>query len=157
MKTLHRLGDGSAMVRVTRGAGRLLGVAVIVAAMALGAKTLDAQAMVGIATVVYCVTDDGAPPVDTVQTAMYHLGESGLELFATGKTDASGCGMFDNLPFGRPYVITAWTVDGLLVGNSEWIYDDPMRAAPRIELTAPGDDQRVWLETFAAQGFGHLQ
>lgn len=123
---------------------RLFAVALAIVAMAaFGMRLNDSNAAATVGAVAYCVTTDDSPASAGLQTGLYTFGSSQLNRYAAGATDHNGCGVFNYVPIGQIFFISAWSDDGTQVGNSQWFEVDAMTVAPTVQLDTPGFYNRL--------------
>lgn len=149
---------GSPRRRSPRGAIRLFGtVLAIMAMVAFGSRQLHPSAAASIGAVAYCVTSDGAPAGAGLHTALYTTGDVTLQLYDTGRTDFSGCGVFNYVPAGQSFFVAAWSDDGERAGISTWFRSDAMVVVPPFELNAQTSPHDEWMSVFQAQAYVHAE
>ena len=125
---------------------RLFAAVLAIAAMvAFGMRLNDSHAAATVGSVAYCVTTDGSPASAGLETGLYTFGASQLSRYTAGATDHNGCGVFNYVPIGQIFFISAWSDDGAQIGNSEWFEVDAMTIAPTVQLDTPGFYNRLAL------------
>lgn len=119
---------------------------IVAAALAFTMRPVhQSSASANIGAVAYCVTSDGSPAQSGLHTALYTAGTTGLELYDAGSTDHNGCGVFNYVPVDEIFFVTAWSSDGVQVGNSSWFESGAMVVAPTVQLDTPGFYNRLAL------------
>lgn len=118
--------------------GVALAVAVLAAASMVLPQASSANSTATIGAVAYCVTTDGSPADAGLHAALYTLGSDELLAYATGTTDANGCGVFNYVPVDTLFFMVVWSADGQRVGNGDWFESGAMTIAPTVELDTPG-------------------
>jgi hypothetical protein len=121
------------------------GAMAMVAAVMLGMRLNHSNAAATVGSVAYCVTTDGSPANAGLQTGLYTFGSSQLSRYTAGVTDHNGCGVFNYVPVGQVFFISAWSEDGSQLGNSSWFETDAMTVAPTVRLDTPGFYNRLAL------------
>jgi hypothetical protein len=128
---------------------RLIALAVAISALAAFSARLDHSSAANAAgqagSVAYCVTMDGSPANAGLKTGLYTAGTDQLSRYAAGATDYNGCGVFNFVPVGQVFFISAWASDGEQVGNSVWFEAGAMTVAPTVQLDTPGFYNRLAL------------
>ena len=128
---------------------RLFAVVMAIAALVAfgmrleGSNTASAKAVATVGAVAYCVTVDGSPADAGLETGLYTFGANQLSRYAAGTTDYNGCGVFNYVPVGQIFFVSAWSDDGTQVGNSSWFEADAMTIAPTVQLDTPGFYNRL--------------
>ena len=101
---------------------RLFTVVLAIAALvAFGVRYESSNAAVTVGAVAYCVTSDGSPADAGLQTGLYTFGDNQLNSYASGVTDHNGCGVFNFVPVGQIFFISAWSDDGAQVGQQSLV------------------------------------
>lgn len=139
--------NGTGQVSTIRLFAVVLAIAALVAfGMRIGGSNAAATNTVAtVGAVAYCVTMDGSPASAGLETGLYTFGASQLSRYAGGATDHNGCGVFNFVPVGQIFFISAWSDDGTQVGNSSWFEADAMTIAPTVQLDTPGFYNRLAL------------
>lgn len=125
---------------------RLVAVVLSLAALVVfGMRFEHSDAAVTVGAVAYCVTTDGSPADEGLQTGLYTFGNSQLSRYSAGATDHNGCGVFNYVPIGQVFFVSVWSDDGTQVGNSSWFESGAMTIAPTVQLDTPGFYNRLAL------------
>lgn len=125
---------------------RLFTVVLAIAALvAFGVRHEHSNAAATVGAVAYCVTTDESPTGAGLQTGLYTFGANQLSRYASGVTDHNGCGVFNFVPIGQNFFVSAWSDDGSQIGNSRWFQTDAMTIAPTVQLDTPGFYNRLAL------------
>lgn len=118
---------------------RLITIVLAIAALvAFGVRHEDSNAAATVGAVAYCVTSDGSAADAGLKTGLYTYTANQLSRYSAGVTDHNGCGVFNFVPIGQIFFVSAWSDDGNQVGNSPWFQADAMTVAPTVQLDTPG-------------------
>jgi hypothetical protein len=120
-------------------------VLAIAALVAFGMRHENSNAAATVGSVAYCVTTDGSAADAGLQTGLYTFGANQLSRYSAGETDHNGCGVFNFVPVGQLFFVSAWSDDGTQIGNSSWFESDAMTIAPTVQLDTPGFYNRLAL------------
>src|SRR5215218_10174487 len=87
---------------------RLFAAVVAIAAMvAFGMRLNHSNAAATVGAVAYCVTTDDSPAGAGLETGLYTFGANQLSRYTAGVTDHNGCGVFNYVPIGQVFFVSA--------------------------------------------------